>query len=135
MNYVFRLTHGKDLKNEIKKFVKEKNIEAGIVKCAVGCVYEVNFRLAEGLENFHRKANYEIVSITGTVSVNGCHIHVSFADNKGNVIGGHLKDGCLVDTTAEICIESFSNHVFDRRFDEKTGYKELVITKSGEKKD
>ena len=128
MNYVFRLTQGKDLKKEIKKFVKEKNIEAGIIKCAVGCVYEVNFRLAEGKESFHKRANYEIVSIMGTVSTNGCHIHISFADVKGNVIGGHLKEGCLVDTTAEICIESFNNIHFDRRFDEKTGYKELIVT-------
>ena len=132
-NYVFRLTKSQDLKKEIESFVKEKNIEAGIIKCAVGCVYEVNFRLAEAKEVFHKKANYEIVSIMGTVSVNGCHIHASFADNKGNVIGGHLKDGCLVDTAAEICIESFNNYVFDRRFDEKTGYKELIVNKSGEK--
>ena len=63
----------------------------------------------------------------GTVSVRGCHIHISLADNKGNAIGGHLMEGCLVDTTAEICIESFDNYVFDRIFDDNTGYKELII--------
>ena len=129
MNYVIRLTKGQDLKKEIDNFVKENNIEAGIVKCVVGCVYEAHFRLAEGKKYFHKKEYFEIVSITGTVSKNGCHIHISLADNKGNVYGGHLKEGCLVDTTAEICIESFNNYKFDRQFDENTGYKELIINK------
>ena len=42
-------------------------------------------------------------------------------------MGGHLKDGCIVDTTAEICIEIFDEIKFKREFDESTGYKELVI--------
>ena len=130
MNYIFRLTRGKDLKKEIKNFVKKNNIKSGIIKCAVGCLYEACFRLAEGKECFHSKEKYEIVSITGTVSVNGCHIHISIANNKGSVIGGHLKEGCLVDTTVEICIESFNNYSFDRVFDNNTGYKELVINKN-----
>ena len=129
MNYVIRLTKGQDLKKEIDNFVKENNIEAGIVKCAVGCVYEAYFRLAEGNDYFHKKENFEIVSIMGTVSKNGSHIHISLSDNKGNTVGGHLKEGCLVDTTAEICIESFNNYIFDRQYDENTGYKELVIYK------
>ena len=127
MNYIFRLTRGKDLKKEIQNFVKKNNIKSGIIKCAVGCVYEVCFRLAEGKECFRSEEKYEIVSITGTVSINGCHIHISFADNKGNVIGGHLKEGCFIDTTAEICIESFDSYSFNRVFDDNTGYKELVI--------
>ena len=129
MNYVIRLTKGQDLKEEINKFVKKNNIEAGIIKCAVGCLYEAHFRLAEGNDYFHKKENFEIVSIMGTVSKNGSHIHISLSDNKGNTVGGHLKEGCLVDTTAEICIESFNNYIFDRQYDENTGYKELVIYK------
>ncbi len=128
MNYVIRLTRGQDLKKEIINFAKENNIEAGIIKCAVGCVYEANFRLAGAEECFYKKGNYEIVSIMGTVSKNGCHIHISLSDNKGVTVGGHLMEGCLVDTTSEICIESFNNYKFDRQLDENTGWKELVIT-------
>ena len=133
MNHMIRLTKGKDLKKEINEFVFEKNIKAGIIKCAVGCLYEACFRLAEGKEILHSKESYEIVSIVGTVSINGCHIHISLADKNGNVIGGHLKEGCLVDTTAEICIEAFDNYSFDRVFDNNTAYKELVINKIEEK--
>lgn len=127
MNYIFRLKKGSDLKKEIRKFVEEKNIHAGIIKCAVGCLYEAHFRLAEGKEFFHKKDNFEIVSIMGTVSVNGLHIHISLSDKNGNTVGGHLTEGCFIDTTAEVCIESFDNMKFDRQFDEETGYKELVI--------
>lgn len=127
MNYIIRLTKGNDLKKEIYNFVKEKNIEAGIVKCAVGCVSEVHFRLASGVNYLHKKGNFEIVSLMGTVSKNGGHIHISVAGEDGNVIGGHLKEGCIVNTTTEICIESFENYKFDRVFDNNTGYRELVI--------
>ena len=127
MNHVFRLFKGQDLKVEINKYVKEHNIEAGIVKCGVGCVYEAKFRLADGESIFSKKENYEIVSLMGTVSKNGCHIHISLADNLGNVIGGHLVDGCLINTTCEVCIEELDEYKFNREFDENTGYKELVI--------
>lgn len=127
MNYIFRLTKGQDLKKEIVKFAKDNNIEAGIIKCAVGCVYEARFRLA-GAEGFYEaKEDFEIVSVTGTVSKNGCHIHISLSDREGKTVGGHLSDGCLVNTTCEVVLESFDNYYFDRVFDENTGYKELVI--------
>ena len=127
MNYVFRLKKGQDLKKEIINFVNENNIEAGIVKCGVGCVYEAKFRLADGESVMHKQDNYEIVSLMGTVSKNGCHIHISLGDKDGNVIGGHLVDGCLVNTTAEVCIEELNEYKFTREFDDNTGYKELVI--------
>ena len=132
MNHVFRLIKGQDLKQEIVKYVTDNNIEAGIVKCGVGCVYEAKFTCNTfkwHCPYVYRKDNYEIVSLMGTVSKNGCHIHISLADREGKVIGGHLVDGCLVNTTAEICIEELDNYSFNREFDENTGYKELIITK------
>ena len=42
-------------------------------------------------------------------------------------IGGHLKDNCLVNVTAEIVLAEFDEYEFFREFDESTGYKELVI--------
>ena len=127
MNYVFRLKKGQDLKKEIVEFCKKLNIEAGIIKCGVGCVYEAKFRLADGKSIMHKKDNYEIVSLIGTVSMNGCHIHIALSGLDGLTIGGHLVEGTLVNTTVEICIEALDNYVFNREFDEDTGYKELVI--------
>ncbi len=127
MNHVFRLKRGQDLKQEIIKFAQEQNITAGIIKCAVGCLYEARFRLAGGETIMEKKEPYEIVSLMGTVSKDGCHIHISLSDEFSNTIGGHLLDGCLVNSTAEVCIEELDNYIFTREFDEETGYKELVI--------
>lgn len=33
---------------------------------------------------------YEIVSLVGTIAVNGPHIHISLSDGTGTTIGGHL---------------------------------------------
>lgn len=125
--YIFRLKKGQDLKKEIVKYCEENNIKSGIIGACVGCCYEINFRLAGGKTFYHNKEDYEIVSMTGTISKDGVHIHVSFADVLGNVVGGHLSDGCLVNSTAEICIISTNKYNLSREFDEETGYHELVI--------
>lgn len=127
--HIFRLTKGMDLKKSIVEYCKENNIKAGIIGACVGCCYEINFRLAGGKDFFHKVDDYEIVSMTGTISEDGVHIHVSFADIEGKVIGGHLSDGCFVNTTAEIAIIEVDNYKLTREFDEETGYKELVIEK------
>lgn len=125
--YIFRLTKGADLKKSIVDYCITNNIKAGIIGACVGCCYEVNFRLAGGETFYHNVRDYEIVSMTGTISEDGVHIHVSFSDDEGNTIGGHLSDGCLVNTTAEIAIIEVDNYKLTRKFDDTTGYKELNI--------
>ena len=78
MNYVIRLTKGQDLKKEIDNFVKENNIEAGIVKCAVGCVYEAYFRLAEGNDYFHKKYSCVILYISDYIQYNTLYIFCQY---------------------------------------------------------
>ena len=127
--HIFRLTKGMDLKKSIVEYCKENNIKAGIICACVGCCYEIYFRLAGGKDFYHKIGDHEIVSMTGTISEDGVHIHVSFADEAGKVIGGHLSEGCFVNTTAEIAIIEVDNYKLIREFDEETGYKELVIEK------
>lgn len=127
MMYVFRLTKGMDLKKEIVKYCRENNIKSGIIGSCVGCCYEVNFRLAGGEDFYHKSDDYEIVSMTGTISEDGVHIHVSFSDVTGGVIGGHLSEGCFINTTAEVCIIEVNNYKLTRIMDNSTGYKELNI--------
>lgn len=42
-------------------------------------------------------------------------------------MGGHLKDGTIVDTTCEVVIYELKDYIFDRELDEVTGYDELSI--------
>ena len=84
--YIFRLHRGDDLKQSILEFCRMNNINSGIIACAVGCCSKVKFRLA-GAESFYEdERDYEIVSIMGTISKDGVHIHISFADDTGNHI-------------------------------------------------
>ena len=127
--HAFRLTKGMDLKKCIEDYVVEHKIKSGVILSGVGCLYKVVLRTADGVTVVTLDNHYEIVSVTGTLAVDGCHIHISLSDNDLNVIGGHLKDGCLVNVTAEIVLGEFEDYEFGREFDESTGYKELTIKK------
>ena len=125
--YIFRLHRGDDLKQSILEFCRMNNINSGIMACAVGCCSKVRFRLA-GAESFYEdERDYEIVSIMGTISKDGVHIHISFADDTGKVVGGHLSDGCIINTTCEVSIIETNKYKLSREYDEETCYKELVI--------
>ena len=125
--HAFRLTKGMDLKKSIEQYVVDKKIKSGVILSGVGCLYQVCLRTADGKTVKTIKEDYEIVSATGTLSMEGCHIHISLSNINLNTIGGHLKDNCLVNVTAEIVLAEFDEYEFSREFDETTGYKELVI--------
>ena len=125
--YIFRLHRGDDLKQSILEFCRMNNFNSGIIASAVGCCSKVKFRLA-GAESFYEdERDYEIVSIMGTISKDGVHIHISFADNTGKVVGGHLTEGCIINTTCEVSIIKSDKYKLSREYDEETCYKELVI--------
>ena len=69
----------------------------------------------------------EIVSLMGTVSEKRCHLHVSFSKEDLSVVGGHLVEGCIINTTCELIIGEQEEYVYDVEFDEETGYDELII--------
>ena len=127
--HIFRLKPGNDLRKEIESFVKNKGILAGWIACGVGSLTDYTIRFANQKEGKKGNGYFEIVSLTGTVSVNGCHIHISISDEIGRTIGGHLLDGNVVYTTAEIVIVEAEGFVFNREVDEETGWKELEIKK------
>lgn len=127
--HAFRLTHGMDLKKEIEKYCKAQNIIAGSVLSGVGCVYRACIRNAGGIETIEVNKDLEIVSLMGTISKDGLHLHISLSDENLKTIGGHLKAGCLVNTTAEIILVELEEYEFTRKMDETTGYKELNVKK------
>jgi predicted DNA-binding protein with PD1-like motif len=70
---------------------------------------------------------FEIVSLSGTLSPDGSHLHISVADGTGRTVGGHLGVGSTVYTTAEIVVGDLRGARFRREIDATTTYKELVI--------
>ncbi len=126
-SYAFRLKPGQDLKQEIQKLVAEKQIKAGWISTCVGSLTNYNIRFANQPEGAQDSGHFEIVSLTGTVSVNGSHIHISISDSTGKTIGGHLMDGCKIYTTAEIVIGSSDSFTFKREKDGTTPWEELQV--------
>jgi hypothetical protein len=125
--YAFRLRPGDDLFAGLETVVSEQQIQAGCVLTCVGSLTVAVLRLANRNEHSTFSGHFEIVSLTGTLSVHGSHLHISISDPDGQTIGGHLVEGCKVYTTAEIVIAAFPGIVFKRQPCELSGYDELVI--------
>ena len=125
--YVFRLKPGEDLRKSIEAIVKEKNIEAGWINTCVGSLADYTIRFANQQQGTSGSGHFEIVNLTGTVSVNGSHLHISISDSTGKTIGGHLLEGCKIYTTAEIVIGSTTAYEFKRLKDGTTEWEELQV--------
>lgn len=127
-SFTFRLKPGQDLFDSIEEVVKGRNIQAGCVLSSVGSLTHATLRLANREYFDEYEGHFEIVSMTGTISVHGSHIHISISDGGGKTIGGHLASGCKVYTTAEIVLALFDDVVYRRELLENdSGYEELVI--------
>ena len=125
--YAFRLTPGQDLKKEIQNLVNQKQIKAGWIGTCVGSLTKYNIRFANQPNGSTDSGHFEIVSLTGTVSTNGSHLHISISDSTGKTIGGHLMDSCIIYTTAEIVILSSDDFIFRREKDGTTPWEELQV--------
>ncbi|NJC27766.1 PPC domain-containing DNA-binding protein [Neolewinella antarctica] len=125
--HALRLLPGQDLKQEIQAYVERNGIEAGFVQTCVGSLTDWHLRFANAPAGTTGTGHFEIVSLVGLVSTHGTHLHVSVSDSLGRVTGGHLLDGNVVYTTAEIVIGESLDHVFQRANDGSTPYKELRV--------
>lgn len=125
----FRLGPGQDLKVALDELVRKYQIAAGTLLTCVGSLTDVALRLANQDGPTHYSGHFEIVSLVGTLSTNGSHVHLSVSDSTGRTLGGHLMAGCRVYTTAELVVGVLPDLVFTRENDPTFGYKELVVRK------
>ena len=125
--HAFRLKPGQDLKKEIEAYVQKEHIEAGWMMTCVGSLTQTNIRFANQPAGVKANGHFEIVSLVGTLSTNGCHLHLSVSDRLGVTTGGHLLEENIVYTTAEIVIGESKRHVFARENDGLTPWKELQV--------
>jgi predicted DNA-binding protein with PD1-like motif len=125
--YALRLRPGQDLRVELERFAKAKGLRAGLILTAVGSLRKASLRLANQSDATSYDDKFEIVSLVGTLSPDGAHLHLSVSDGAGKTIGGHLVEGCTIYTTAEIVIGELKGLRFTREQDAQTGYKELRI--------
>lgn len=126
--FAIRLKPNTDLKQSLSNFTKQQNIQAGFILSAIGSLQQATIRFANQNTSMVLSEKFEILSLNGTLSLNGIHLHISIADQFGKTIGGHLMDGCIIYTTAEIIIGESTEFIFKRTLDPETGYPELEIT-------
>ena len=122
-----RLQPGSDLRQALQAWMGEQHEQAGCVISAVGSLSVAQLRLAGAAEATTITGDLEILSLSGTLSPDGAHLHITIADSSGVVIGGHLCAGSLVRTTAELVIGLLPGWRFSRELDPATGYPELQI--------
>ena len=125
--HVLRLKPGQDLKLQLQEFVNHKNIQAGWIISCVGSLTGYHLRFANQENGSYKKGFFEIISLSGTLSLHGSHLHVAVSDSNGAVTGGHLLDECMVYTTAEIIIGESHHLIFSRENDGTTEWRELQI--------
>jgi uncharacterized protein len=91
--HTFRLKPGQDLFDSIEELVSKQKIEAGCVLSAVGSLTHATLYLANRSTDNAYDGHFEIVSITGTLSVNGSHLHISISPGEGRTIGDRRSPG------------------------------------------
>jgi hypothetical protein len=122
-----RLTPGADLRLALDAWMLQQSEQAGCVISGIGSLSEARLRLAGKGTITSRSGDLEILSLVGTLSPDGAHLHIAIADSTGAVVGGHLCSGSLVRTTAELVLGLLPEWEFRREQDPATGCAELLI--------
>ncbi|MEO6167387.1 MAG: DUF296 domain-containing protein [Chitinophagales bacterium] len=125
--FAMHLQPDQDIKEWIDQWAIKNGIEAAFIIACDASFKCTCIRFAERAEAPMLKGKFEILSLVYTLSKHGSHLHIKVGDENGNVTGGHLKTGSLVNTTAEIIIGLSPNHEFRREWDAVTGFNELKL--------
>jgi len=122
-----RLSPGEDLRHSLLTYCIDEKIDAAYMLSCVGSLRQAAIRFANKPDKTVFEQPLEIISLEGTLSQHGVHLHIAVSDSEGQVIGGHLMDGSKIYTTAEIVVGIVPNTIFKREIDPLTGYRELTI--------
>lgn len=129
--FPLRLSPNVDVLPTIRAFISKAALRSVFIMTCVGSVKTGRLRMANSTDMVDLQTAHEIVSLVGTFDSEGEHIHGSFSDETGRVIGGHVMSDhpLIVFTTVEIVLGECENVIFTREMDHETGYPELVINR------
>lgn len=125
--HCLRLLPGDDLLLSLRQFCARYSIEAAVILTVVGSTSTTVLRPAGRNEQLVFEEDAEIVSLTGMLADGNEHLHMSISLADCSMRGGHMLEGCIVRTTAEIAIGVLKNVSFRRMLDPRTGFQELTI--------
>lgn len=120
-----RLNPGDDLRRALQAACLSRG-QSGFVIAAIGSLTDARLRLAAASDDTLIPGPSELLTLSGSLSPDGAHLHASVADAQGRVTGGHVVLGNTIRTTAEILIVWLPDWSLSREADATTGFKELV---------
>jgi predicted DNA-binding protein with PD1-like motif len=126
----FRLKPEEDLFQSVERICKENNITNGVFISAVGSLKKAAYCIPINCKNGSysydephvREGSFSLTSLSGMICTteDGSllpHIHMTLADGKGEAIGGHIVEGCIVSVSVDIVIGEFEGMIMGRRYD------------------
>ncbi len=101
-----KLGPGSDLRINLEQLARKEN-SSGFVLGVVGNLSRASFQ-CPGLPSPRiLEGNLEIITLNGTLSPEGVHLHLSLSDSDCQVWGGHLEPGTLVLKGADLLVGFF----------------------------
>jgi glutaredoxin/predicted DNA-binding protein with PD1-like motif len=98
-----KLGPGSDLRRSLEQLALQQNA-SGFVLGVVGNLSRAAFQCPGRAEPNVLQGDLEIITLNGTVSPQGVHLHLSLSDGDCQVWGGHLEHGTLVLKGADLLV-------------------------------
>ena len=97
------LQAGSDVRRSLEQLALEHNA-GGFVLSVVGNLSQAAFACPGKSAPTVLAGELEIITLQGTISPDGVHLHLSFSDASCQVWGGHLEHGTLVLRGADLLV-------------------------------
>ncbi|MEB3244133.1 MAG: DUF296 domain-containing protein [Cyanobacteriota bacterium] len=102
-----RCPPGSDLRRTLEDFAAAR-AASGFVLGVVGDLSRASFQCPGRAEPTVLEGDLEIITLSGTLSPEGVHLHLSCSDGGCHVYGGHLEHGSLVRKGADLLVGVFT---------------------------
>ena len=98
-----KLAPGSDLRLSLEELAQRDGI-SGFVLGVVGNLTKASFQCPGQAEPTVLEGDLEVITLNGTFSPEGVHLHLSLSDGACHVWGGHLEPGTLVLKGADVLV-------------------------------
>lgn len=108
-----KLDPGTDLRLSLEAYGLN-NVKKGFVLGVIGDLTKATFQCPGRPKPTVLEGPLEIITLNGTISSSGVHLHLSLSDYDCQVWGGHLEPGTIIKKSAEILVGSIENNFTDK---------------------
>lgn len=122
-----RLSPGEDLRAALEAAARRLAPQGAFVLSGIGSLSDPRLRLAGAETALTLSGPFELLTLAGTLTAQGAHLHMTVADAQGRVWGGHVLPGNRVRTTAELLLMAPAGWQLTRAPDPASGWAELQV--------